>query len=210
VVEKTTRQLAKLGVRLITNARVVEVQTHAVRLKDGTSVEARTCIWCAGVQPSRLMGSSGLPLDKAGRAPVTDDLRVGEFPNVFVLGDAASSLNKKTGQFLPPLGQVAFQQGDHTAKNLVRLLQGQKTQPFQYFNFGSLVSVGEHYAAVNLLGIKLSGVIGWFVWRTLYLFKIIGVSNRIRIVIDWTLALFIERSITQFNAGEEKKFTDDE
>ncbi len=210
VVKKTAKQLEKLGVRILLNTRVVEVQTHAVLLKDGTSVDARTCLWCAGVQPSALMTSSGLPLDKTGRAVITDDLRVAEFSNVFVLGDAAACLNKETDKYLPPLGQVAFQQGDHTAKNLVRLLQGRPTKPFQYFNFGSLVSVGEHYAAVNLLGVQLSGIIGWFVWRTLYLSKIIGMSNRIRIVIDWTLDLLIERSITQFKAGEEKQFTDDE
>jgi NADH dehydrogenase len=210
VVKKTTEQIRKLGVRVILNTRVIDVETHAVSLKDGSVIEARTCIWCAGVQPAPLMSSSGLALDKSGRAVVTDDLRVAEFPDIFVLGDAAAALNKKDGRQLPPLGQVAFQQGDHTAKNLARLLRGQPTKPFQYFNFGSLVSVGEHYAAVNLLGVRLSGFIGWIVWRTLYLSKIIGMSNRIRIVIDWTLDLLIERSITQYKAGERKQFTDDE
>jgi NADH dehydrogenase len=207
VVEKTTEQIKKLGVKLILNTRVIEVQTHAVLLKDGTKVEARTCLWCAGVQAAPLTASAGLPLDKNGRVAVTDDLRVDGFPEVFVLGDSASCTDKKTGKTLPPLGQVAFQQGDHTAKNLIALLKGRATKPFRYFNFGALVSVGEHYAAVNLLGVKLSGVLGWFVWRTLYLAKIIGMSNRIRIVIDWTLDLFIERSITQFQVDEDQKFS---
>ena len=159
---------------------------------------------------SRLMASSGLPLDKSGRAPVNADLRVQGFPNVFVLGDAASCPDGKSDKLLPPLGQVAFQQGSHTAKSLIRLLKGQEPKPFKYFNFGALVSVGEHYAAVNLLGVKLSGFIGWFVWRSLYLAKIIGISNRIRIVLDWTLDLLIERSITQFKTGEERKISGEE
>jgi NADH dehydrogenase len=89
----------------------------------------------------------------------------------------------------------------------VRLLKGKEPKPFKYFNFGALVSVGEHYAAVNLLGIKISGFIGWLIWRTLYLSKIIGMSNRIRIVTDWTLDLLIERSITQFRTEEFKNLS---
>jgi hypothetical protein len=63
------------------------------------------------------------------------------------------------------------------------------------FSYSPLVSVGEHYAAVDLLGIKLTGFIGWFVWRTLYLAKMIGLSTKVRIMVDWTLDLLIERSI---------------
>jgi NADH dehydrogenase len=191
-----------LGVRLVLNARVIEVKANQVLLKDGSSVQARTCLWCAGVQASPLVQACGLPIDKSGRIPISDDLRVEGFPHVFVLGDAAHFVDKKTNKSLPPLGQVAFQQGSHTAQNLVRLLQGKETKPFKYFNFGSLVSVGEHYAAVNLLGVKISGFFGWIIWRFLYLSKIIGMSNRIRIVVDWTMDLLIERSITQFRTEE--------
>ena len=95
------------------------------------------------------------------------------------------------------MGQVAFQQGTHTGKNIVRLLEGKPTKPFSYFDFGGLVSVGEHFAAVNLLGIRLSGFIGWFIWRTLYLMKLVGMSNKMRVIIDWTLDLLIERSFTE-------------
>jgi len=85
---------------------------------------------------------------------------------------------------------------------LTNLLRGVPITPFKYFNFGALVSVGEHYAAVDLLGMKLTGFIGWFVWRTLYLGKMIGFSTKIRIMIDWTLDLFIERSIAQLQDVE--------
>ena len=92
---------------------------------------------------------------------------------------------------------MAFQQGPHAAKNLVRLLSGKDTLPFRYFNFGSLVSIGEHFAAVHLLGVKLSGFIAWVVWRTLYLAKLVGFSNKLRVMLDWSLDLLIERSISQ-------------
>lgn len=207
VVRRTTDQLKRLGVKLILNTRVIEVKPNEVLLKEGHSVQARTCLWCAGVQPSPLVAVCCLPLDKSGRVAISEDLRVPGFPEIFVLGDAAHLMDKKTQKPLPPLGQVAFQQGSHTAKNLVRLLAGKPAKPFRYFNFGALVSVGEHYAAVNLLGVKISGFLGWIIWRTLYLSKIIGINNRIRIMVDWTLDLLIERSITQVRSGDEIKAT---
>jgi len=195
VVRHTTAQLQKLGVKLVLNNRVMEVRHNAVVLKDGPPVSTRSILWCAGVKPSPLLAACGVPLDKSGRIPVGADLRPTGYENIFVLGDCALFMDEKTGKPLPPLGQVAFQQGDHTAMNLARILCGEPAEPFKYFNFGALVSVGEHYAAVDLLGIKLTGFIGWFVWRTLYLAKMIGLSTKIRIMTDWTLDLLIERSI---------------
>src|SRR5262249_17458538 len=121
-------------------------------------------------------------------------------PNVFVLGDAAT-FPGKDGRPLPPLGQVAFQQGAHTAKNLVRLLRGAATQPFRYFDYGQLVSVGHQFAAVRLLGSRPSGFVAWFVWRTLYLGKFVGFGNKLRVMLDWTLDLFVERSSSQIHAS---------
>lgn len=204
VVGLAQRQLATLRIRLILNARVAAVGPDTVVLKAGgesQTLRSRTCIWCAGVQPSPLLKHVGLTLDRSGRAAINDDLRAVGQERVFVLGDSAYLLDKKTSRPLPPLGQVAFQQGPHAARNLVRLLQGRPTQPFRYFDFGALVSVGEHYAAVRLVGINLSGFLGWLVWRALYLMKLVGISNKIRVLLDWTLDLLIERSITQIGYG---------
>src|SRR5262249_47277766 len=104
---------------------------------------------------------------------------------------------------LPPLGQVAFQQGSCAADNLLRLLKGQATRPFKYFNFGALVSVGEHFAAIDLLGVKASGLIAWMIWRTLYLAKLVGFGNKVRVVLDWTLDLLVERSISHISASRQ-------
>ena len=158
-------------------------------------------ICCAAVETSPLLKHAGLPLERSGRAAIHDGLRAVGQERVFVLGDSAYLMYKQTSRPLPPLGQVAFQQGPHAARNLVRLLQGRQPQSFRYFDFGALVSVGEHYAAVRLLGVNLSGFLGWLVWRALYLMKLVGISNKIRVLLDWTLDLLIERSITQIGYG---------
>jgi NADH dehydrogenase FAD-containing subunit len=142
-------------------------------------------------------------LRAAAGVAVEADCRVPGHPNVFVLGDAAT-VPGKDGRPLPPLGQVAFQQGAQTAKNLVRLLRGEPTRPFKYFDFGQLVSVGHQFASVRLLGVRLSGFVAWFVWRSLYLGKLVGFGNKVRVLLDWTLDLFVERSSSQIHATREK------
>lgn len=198
VVRSAAGRLAQLRVEVVLGDRVVRVDPAAVVLKSGRVIAARTCVWCAGVKPAALLAAAGLPTDRAGRVPVEPDLRVAGRPDVFVLGDSATTLHG--GKPLPPLGQVAFQQGSHTARNLVRLLCGRATRPFRYFDYGSLVSVGEHFAAVDLLGVRLSGFVAWLVWRTLYLTKLVGFGNRVRVCLDWTLDLLVERSISQISA----------
>jgi NADH dehydrogenase len=206
VAESAERQLEHLHVRVLHAARVAGIGTDWVRLKDGTTLETRTACWCAGVAASPLLAKTGLPIDRAGRVAVAPDCRVPGHPNVFVLGDAAT-FPGKDGRPLPPLGQVAFQQGSQTAKNLVRLLRGEATKPFEYFDFGQLVSVGHQFAAVRLVGVRLSGFVAWFVWRTLYLSKLVGFGNKLRVVLDWTLDLFVERSSSQIHASREKLAT---
>jgi NADH dehydrogenase FAD-containing subunit len=149
----------------------------------------------------RIFATSNIRFEKANVEqidPVARRVHTAAGP---ILGDAACLLDEKTGKPLPPLGQVAFQQGPHAAGNVIRLLEGRPTRPFRYFNFGSLVSVGEHFAAVNLLGVCLSGFPGWFVWRTLYLAKLVGMSSKVRVMLDWTLDLLIERSIAQLGSA---------
>jgi len=155
-------------------------------------------VWCAGVKPAGLLAAVDLPKHPSGRVPVGEDLRVPGHPAVFVLGDA--SLAQHQGKPLPPLGQVAFQQGTHTGRNLVRLIRGEPLKSFRYFNYGALVSVGEHFAAIDLLGVRLSGALAWFIWRTLYLTKLVGFGNKVRVMLDWTLDLLVERSISQISA----------
>jgi len=201
VVRRASAQLKHLEIDVRTRRRVLSVGPFSVTLDGDEKLPTRTCIWCAGVKPAGLLQAVALPKHASGRVPVGPDLRVEGHPDVFVLGDAALCL--RDGKPLPPLGQVAFQQGTRTGDNIARLLRGKPTRPFRYFNYGALVSVGEHFAAVDLLGIRLSGFVAWFIWRTLYLMKLVGFGNKIRVVLDWTLDLLVERSISQVSASRQ-------
>ncbi len=197
VAARSQDQLGHMGVRLILGTRTVGVGPDTCTLKNGDVLATRTVAWCTGVKPPSLLATSELPLDRGGRVLVERDLRIQGQDAAFCLGDATSLENPATGRPYPPLGQVAFQQGGQMAGNLVRLLKGRETRPFKYFDFGSLVSVGEHFAVVDLLGVRFSGFLAWIVWRTLYLTKLVGFGNKVRVVLDWTLDLLLERSISQ-------------
>lgn len=204
IVTAASQRLSTLRIDLRCNRKVIKVTGFSVELDGHEKICTRTTVWCAGVKPSPLLAACGLTLHKSGRAELDPDLRVKGKSDTFVLGDAAFLLDKEKP--LPPLGQVAFQQGQHAADNLVRLLRNQPTRPFKYFNYGSLVSVGEHFAAVELMGVRLSGFIAWWIWRTLYLAKLVGFANKVRVMIDWTLDLMVERSIAQI-AADRQDFT---
>jgi NADH:ubiquinone reductase (H+-translocating) len=201
-VSQASAQLAAIGIELLLDRRVTGVGATSVTMKGGEVIRTRTCVWCAGVKPAPLLAKTGLPLHASGRVEVGPDCRVPSHPNVFVLGDAAFLTDK--GRALPPLGQVAFQQGSHAAKNILRMLRSKPTLPFKYFNYGALVSVGEHFAAVDLMGVRLSGFVAWLIWRTLYLTKLVGFSNKVRVLLDWTLDLLVERSISQISVTRQE------
>ena len=207
IVAAAAKQLATIGVKVMLRRKVVGITPFAVTLDHNEKLDSRTCVWCAGVKPSPLISAcGGLTPHKSGRVEVDVDLRVKGSENVFVLGDASLCMHE--GKPLPPLGQVAFQHGQHTAGNLARLVAGKPTKPFHYFNYGALVSVGDRFAAVELLGVRLSGTLAWFIWRSLYLMKLVGFGNRVRVVLDWTLDLLLERSISQIAAARQD-FTGD-
>lgn len=204
VAARTLSQLEAIGVRLVLGTRTVAVGPCSATLKSGEVLATRTVCWCTGVKPPALLVASDLPLDRGGRVLVAPDLRIQGDDRAFCLGDATSLEDPATGRPFPPLGQVAFQMGQQGADNLVRLLKGGTTKPFRYFNFGALVSVGEHFAVVDLLGMRFSGFVAWIVWRTLYLTKLVGFGNKVRVVLDWTLDLLLERSISQIHTTRDE------
>ena len=95
------------------------------------------------------------------------------------------------------LAQVAVKQGLHTGRNIKRLLSGKRLLPFKYKSEGELASLGQWKAVANIKGVKFGGPLAWFIWRTVYLFKFMSHSKKIKIVVDWTMNIFYPRDITK-------------
>ena len=115
------RSLRHLHVEVRENARVTNVDENGVWLGN-ERLEAGTVIWTAGVAASPLVGTLGIPVDRAGRVTVERDLSIPGHPEVFVVGDAAALLDAN-GHQMPGVAQVAIQGGAHAARTILRGLK---------------------------------------------------------------------------------------
>lgn len=187
------KTLKNKGIKVLINAGVKEMQKDIVILDDDTVLPIKHIVWTAGVKPNTLNFREQIILDKSDRILTNEFLQIAEFPNIFAIGDVASIINNT----LPMLAQVAVKQGTHTAENIKRFIYNKKLLPFSYKSNGELVSLGQWNGIANIKGIKLSGPVAWFLWRTVYLFKFISGSKKLKIAMDWTVNAFYPRDITK-------------
>jgi NADH:ubiquinone reductase (H+-translocating) len=182
------RKLAARGVEIITRARVTGVRDGIIELSDGRTIPATTLIWAAGNAPSPLVAA--LPIPKCGGRILVDEyLEVKEFPGVWALGDCASIPDLKTGGFHPPTAQHAIREGRCAARNIAAdILRGRK-RPFRFSTLGRLAAIGRRSGVANVFGLNFSGFPAWWLWRTIYLFKLPRLEKKMRVALDWTLDL---------------------
>lgn len=145
--------LRQRRVSVRTSARVAEVLPHGVRLADGEIIPAELVVWAAGVKaPDFLCTLDGLETNRINQLVVLPTLQTTRDPNIFSIGDCAAAPWLGRDSTVPPRAQAAHQQASHLVKQIRRRLAGQPLQPWQYRDFGSLVSLGEHTAVGNLMG----------------------------------------------------------
>jgi NADH dehydrogenase len=176
--------LVKRGVRVTHKIKITEVRENAV-VAGETSYPSNMTIWTAGVRPVSGECTPEPDLD-AGFVCAQSDLRSHTFKDVFVLGDMA----RVAGNSYPMTAQVARQEGLWAAKNIERILQGKKTQPFEYKHRGDLISLGQGQAVAHVFGMHFRGPLAWFMWRTVYLFNFHSWKKRTHIMLEWTRELF--------------------
>jgi NADH dehydrogenase len=179
---KAQKQLEKLGVKVRLDARVTAIKADGVEI-GSEFLPSRTVIWAAGVQPSPLGKDLGAPLDKAGRVLVGPDLSVPGHPEVFVCGDLAA-VPWKDG-IVPGQAPGAMQGGRHAARNILRLIRGEKTKAFQYVDKGSMATIGRAKAVAEFKGMIFSGRPAWVLWLAVHIFYLIGFRNRFLVLFQW-------------------------
>jgi NADH dehydrogenase len=183
--QKAKLQLERLGVTVWNGRRVTGVDAGGVTL-DSERLAARTVVWAAGVAASPLGASLGVPLDRAGRVKVEPDLSVPGHPEIFVAGDLASV------EGVPGIAPAAKQMGKHAAKNILLLLNNQKTKPFRYRDYGQLATIGRNAAVADFGRLKLSGFPAWLMWLVAHIYFLINFRNRVVVLIDWAWSYFTQ------------------
>ena len=157
LIGKATRILSDLGVRVRTNAVITAATPRGFRLKDGELVEGGVFVWAGGLKAPGLVAGSGLPAGHNGRVKVDRYLRVLDHPGIYAAGDLASVVEPRTGHVLPPLAQVALEEGETVARNLAAEVKGQPLEPFTFHDKGFVVSVGTRRGVADIAGITTSG-----------------------------------------------------
>jgi NADH:quinone reductase (non-electrogenic) len=190
------RKLIERNVEVIKGARVASYDGSVVKLNDGRSIRAATLIWTAGVKPSAVIASLPVPKEK-NRVLVNEDLTVPGATGLWAVGDCAAVPDSNTGQFYPPTAQHGLREGVVAAKNIERAILGRPLEPFRFKTLGLLAAIGHHTGVAMVFGMKFSGFIAWWLWRSVYLLKLPRLAKKLRVVIAWTLDLFFGRDITQ-------------
>ena len=200
------RELERRGVEIRVSTMLDSVEEHAATLSDGTRLETETLVWTAGVKANPLLGALGLPLDERGRVLVDATFRVEGFEGVWALGDCARVPNAATpDSFDPPTCQHALRQ----ARRLVKNLTG-APRPYRYRMLGQVATLGRHRGIADVLGLRLRGFPGWFVTRTYHLYQLPLLTRKLRVVTDWTVALFFRRDIAELGMlGHPEALRDD-
>ena len=184
--ESARKQLVELGVEVRTNARATNVTEEGVQV-DGEFIPCRVKIWAAGNVASFIGKTLSVPVDRVGRVIVNDDLTIPGHPEVQAIGDLAN-FSHQTGEPLPGVSPVAMQQGRQAARNILRMIRGEKPQPFRYFDKGSMATIGRNKAVADLKFFHLSGLFAWLAWLFVHIIFLVGFRNRLLVLIQWAWA----------------------
>ncbi len=182
--QRTERDLEKLGVQVICNVAVKEINESKIIFSDGNSIESAITIWAAGVMGEPTIKKLSLPIE-GNRVAVEATLQVKNYPHIWAIGDI-SGVKNKSGKFLPMVAPVAIQQGKFVAKQIAALKKGRSLKQFSYLDKGSMATIGRHKAIVEVKGIKIGGAVAWLIWLWLHLFYLLGGRNKIGTIADWT------------------------
>jgi NADH dehydrogenase len=185
--QKAREQLESLGIEVKTGVAVTDLGKDFVEVGSET-IATRTILWAAGVRASELTAHLGVPLDRAGRVWVEEDLSVPDRPEVFVIGDLIAKT--QGGRPLPGVAQLAVQSGTHVAKTILRSRTDKPRLPFLYVDKGSMATIGRNKAVAQLGRFEFSGFIAWWLWLVVHVLSLVEFRSRLSVLMEWAFAYF--------------------
>ena len=203
--EFALRKLRQNGLDVRLNTDVKEVTARYIRLGTGERISTGLTVCAVGTAPVALIKKIGLPLER-GRLKTEPDMRVTGSANVWAFGDCAAVPNAWNGQLSPPTAQFALRQAKQLAANLVRVQRGETTRPFHFRPQGLLATIGHHNGVAEIYRLKFSGLVAWFLWRTVYLMKIPTFRRKLNVVVDWMWDIFFKPNIVEVRVAQEQRF----
>lgn len=182
------KSLEEMSVRVILGKKVADYVDRQVLFENGETIPTRTFIWTSGVTATRIGNMNPEVIGRGGRILVDAFNHVKGFDNIFAIGDQCLLTDDPAyPNGHPQLAQVAIQQGTLLAANLKRLLkkQNEELKPFRYKDLGSMATIGRNRAVVDLPKLHFSGWFAWLMWLLVHLRSILGVRNKIFVLLNW-------------------------
>jgi NADH dehydrogenase len=197
------RVLQRRGADIRVGTPVRAIEAGRVHLA-GETIEAGTIVLAAGIVPSRIASAMAVERDQRGRIVVDATMRSRSHPEIWALGDCAV-IPMPDGRPYPALAQHAIREARQLAHNLKAVIDGRAPSPFIFQSLGTMASLGHTRAVARAFGVKLTGFPAWWMRRTYYLFQMPRWDRRLRIVLDWTVALFFRPDITRIDLRVERE-----
>jgi NADH:ubiquinone reductase (H+-translocating) len=189
------------GIDIRLNTRLESCVGGHVVLSDGEEFDSDVIVWTAGVKANPVLEKTDLPLDERGRVRTLPNLAVEGMADAFAAGDAAAVPDlTNPGHVTGPSAQHAVRQARLLAANLVHYLRGEPLKDYEHKYAGSVASLGLHQGVAQVYGIKLKGWPAWFMHRTYHMSRMPTLNKKIRVVLDWTLALFFRREVVSLGS----------
>jgi NADH dehydrogenase len=180
------KYLQELGVDVMLNTQVKDYDGQIVSLSDDVFLETQTLLWAAGIKPNIIDGLFLEHYAPNGRIYVDSYSQIIDCPGVYALGDVSLLTEEKYPKGHPQVAQVALQQAERLANNLIDAQKGKALKPFRYKDLGSMATIGKKRAVVDLPFIKFQGLLAWLTWLFVHLMAILGVKNRLFVFLNWS------------------------
>jgi NADH dehydrogenase len=197
----TVDQLRRSGIEVHLGTRMVATEDGVITLSDPRipPYRSETIVWTAGQRPNPLGVRAGLPVDERDRVVVDDHMRVIGVDDAFALGDVAA-VPGPDGGTSPPTAQHTVRQARAAAANVAAVFGAAATRRVAHRTLGLAVTLGKHRGTAQVRRFVFTGWLAWWMGRTYHLVMLPGWGRRVRVVTDWTLALFFPRDISQLGA----------
>jgi NADH:quinone reductase (non-electrogenic) len=194
--------LTKRGVEILLNDRLTAASSEKAILKSGLEIPAKTIVSTVPSALAPVLQKLDCAKEK-GRLLVNGNLElVGYEGQVWALGDCAA-IKTKSGHPVPPTAQHAIREAKTVALNIAATLRGGERSAFAFEGLGKLGSLGHFSAVADILGLRVSGFMAWCLWRSIYLMKMPGLNRKVRIALDWMVALLFPPDLVQLRVLRE-------
>ncbi len=203
----TVEQLVKRRIDVRLNTRLESCVDGHVVLSDGAEMDSETIVWTAGVRAHPMLARTGLPLDEKGRVKCRPDLRVEGVEGAWSAGDGAAvpDLTAAAGATTGPSAQHAVRQAKVLGDNIALVLKGRTPEAYAHKYVGSVASLGLYKGVAQVYGVKLKGWPAWFMHRTYHVSRVPTFNRKVRVILDWTLALFFRRDIVSLGSLQDPR-----